>query len=289
LVKNETKILWFVLAKLKGYSELEYRDIKVICGKYDIEDIQSDIRVELKMDEEIRTDNILVTSFVTKPFKDMSCYKIVLKNWAKNTFVLEIQKEGQETSQYLSEQISDGDFEGSSDEAKEEPIENKSKPKLQEKIHINFCIIDTDKEMNKVYKWNIYGINFDEELKEDEINYIEYDPNFSPMKLEDAIVQHKKPNGNTLNAWQSFVKIRNDTGDPRATYWIGYYLQNNKKILKASIQFYKDVLEGTKDLQQAAMRYYKEAADYGDSNGQLSYGHGLFFGNGVLEDKREAR
>ncbi|CAG8555483.1 16764_t:CDS:2, partial [Racocetra fulgida] len=266
----------------------EYRDIKVICGECDVEDIQSDIRVVLKTDDEICTDNVLVTTFVTKPFKDLSCYKIVLKSWAKNTFILGIQK-GQENSQYLPGQISDEDLEGSSDDAKEESIENNVEPNLQEKISINFCIINTDKEVNKVYKWSIYGINFDDELKDEEINCDDFNPNFSPMKLEDAIAQHQKPNGNTLDAWKSFVKIRNDTGDPRATYWIGHYLENNKKILGASIQFYEDVLEGTKDLQQAAMRYYKEAADYGDSNGQLSYGHGLFLGNGVLEDKREAR
>ncbi|CAG8734200.1 15129_t:CDS:2, partial [Cetraspora pellucida] len=140
LVNNETKIFWFVLAKLKGYSELEYRDIKVICGECDVDDNQSDIPIVLKTNEEICTDNVLVTSFVTKPFKDMSCYKIVLKSWAKNTFVLGIQKEGQENSQNLPGQISDEDLEesSSSDDAKEKPVVNNTEPNLQEKISVNF-------------------------------------------------------------------------------------------------------------------------------------------------------
>ncbi|CAG8598690.1 14629_t:CDS:2 [Dentiscutata erythropus] len=288
LNKDETKILWFVLAKLKGYSELNYRDIKVIYGEREIDDIQSDI--VLKTDEEIYADNVLVTSLVPKPFKDISNYKIVLKNWAKNTIILGIEREGQENSQESSGQVSDEDLEESSDDAKEEPIEISSEPNPQEKIILNYCIINADeKKVDKACNWNIYGINLDEDLKNDDINY-HYDPSYSPMTLEEAIEQHKKPNGNTLDAWKSFIKIRNDSGDPKATYWIGYYLENNKKILNASTQFYKDVLEETKEpLQQAAMRYYKEAADYGDSNGLLSYGYCLFSGKGVLQDKLEAK
>ncbi|CAG8574247.1 5680_t:CDS:2 [Gigaspora margarita] len=289
LNKNETKILWFVLAKLKGYSELDYRDIKVIYGKREIDDIQSDI--VLRTDEEIGIDDVLVTSFVTKPFKDMPYYKIDLKNWAKNTVVLRIQQEGQGNSQDSLEQISDEDLEESSDDAKEEPIEIGIEPNPQENIIFNYCIINTnEKNENKAYNWNIYGINLDEDLRDDDINDKEFDPKHSPMSLEKAIEQHKKPNGDTLKAWNSFIKIRNDSGDPRATYWIGFYLENNQKILKAPIQFYKDVLEGAKEtLQQAAMRYYEEAADYGDPNGSLSYGYGLFSGKGVLQDKLEAK
>ncbi|RIB24324.1 hypothetical protein C2G38_2242073 [Gigaspora rosea] len=288
LNKNETKILWFVLAKLKGYSELDYRDIKVIYGKCEIDDIQSDI--VLRTDEEICTDNVLVPSFVTK-LKNMPYHKIILKNWAKNTVVLRIQQEGQENSQDSLEQILDEDLEGSSDDAKEEPIEIGSEPNLQENIIFNYCIINTnEKSVNKAYNWNIYGIYLDEDLRDDDINDKNYDPKYSPMSLEKAIEQQRKPNGDTLKAWNSFIKIRNDSGDPRATYWIGHYLENNQKILKAPIQFYKDVLEGAKEtLQQAAMRYYKEAADYGDPNGSLSYGYGLFSGKGVLQDKLEAK
>jgi hypothetical protein len=98
------------------------------------------------------------------------------------------------------------------------------------------------------------------------------------MTLDEAIDQHKKPEGNKRCAWDTFHFYAN-LGNPDAKYYLGYYLLNN--LLNEPDNF-KD------ERYQRAAQYFKESAESGLIDAQLLYGHMIWKGYGVKRNVEEA-
>ncbi|CAG8776486.1 7963_t:CDS:10 [Gigaspora margarita] len=98
------------------------------------------------------------------------------------------------------------------------------------------------------------------------------------MSVDQAIEEHRKPNGNKQKAWESF-KYHAELGHIMAKYWVGYYL-------------YHSILPEHKENRQANLSYaailFKEAADCGKVGAQLKYGFCLWRGDGVPDNWDEA-
>ncbi|CAG8448932.1 9806_t:CDS:2 [Diversispora eburnea] len=102
---------------------------------------------------------------------------------------------------------------------------------------------------------------------------------FGDMSVEEAIMEHKKRDGNKKNAWKCF-EAHAAVGDITAKYWKGYYL-------------YYNLIDGPEESEQEraieATKLFKEAADEGDMpEAQLRYGNCLFKGEGVIRNLTEA-
>ncbi|KAF0555790.1 kinase-like protein [Gigaspora margarita] len=98
------------------------------------------------------------------------------------------------------------------------------------------------------------------------------------MSVDQAIEEHRKPDGNKQKAWESF-KSHAELGDIIAKYWVGYYL-------------YHSILPEHKANRQANLQHaailFKEAADHGKVEAQLRYGFCLWQGDGVPVNWDEA-
>ncbi|CAG8656505.1 2649_t:CDS:2, partial [Racocetra persica] len=288
---TEVKIFWFVISNPRGTYTNKYRNIQIAYGKQNIYNSQTEISLKCN---DLCDDYILVTSFTSQTQRDTSFHTIKLSKWTTSLINLEIKKE---INDDILEQSSNkpeetNDLETSGEDSDLDAI-NPSDQFQQETIKFQWCIVYTsgnelaDNELvdsNEIFPWNVFGIILDPLLKQDHgITFIE--PNYPLMTFEEATKQHLIPNGNIIDAWRVFV-YRAKKNDYAAKYWVGFYLQND--ILKNS-DFYnrEEVLEGL-NIQQAAMKFYKSAADNGHHEAQLKYGYGLFSGKGVHEDKQMA-
>ncbi|CAG8647077.1 2278_t:CDS:2 [Dentiscutata erythropus] len=143
LSKDESRILWFILAKPKGYYCHSLRKIKVTYGKLDIHGDQSFTYLKSK---EISKDNVLVTSFVSNTLRETTFYKTNVKLWTSSRVDLRIQK--------VQEDNSINNF---------------------EHLTLQWCIINTneinptDSEKQESYPWSVFGTVF-EDLKDNKKN-----------------------------------------------------------------------------------------------------------------------
>ncbi|KAF0457465.1 kinase-like protein [Gigaspora margarita] len=98
------------------------------------------------------------------------------------------------------------------------------------------------------------------------------------MSVDQAIKEHRKPDGNKQKAWESF-KYYAELDDISAKYWVGYYL-------------YHSILPEHKENRQENLQHaailFKEAADHGKVEAQLRYGFFLWQGDGVPVNCDEA-
>ncbi|RIB30986.1 hypothetical protein C2G38_1508 [Gigaspora rosea] len=98
------------------------------------------------------------------------------------------------------------------------------------------------------------------------------------ISVDQAIEEHRKPDGNKQKAWESF-KYYAKLGDIMAKYWVGYYL-------------YHSILPEHKENRQENFQHaailFKEAADHGIVEAQLRYGFCLRQGDGVPVNRDEA-
>ncbi|RHZ52892.1 hypothetical protein Glove_456g20 [Diversispora epigaea] len=102
---------------------------------------------------------------------------------------------------------------------------------------------------------------------------------FGDISVEEAIMEHKKKDGNKKNAWKCF-EAHAAVGDISAKYWKGYYL-------------YYNLIDGPKESEQErateAAKLFQEVADESDMpEAQLRYGNCLFKGEGVKKNLTEA-
>ncbi|CAG8494714.1 17997_t:CDS:2 [Cetraspora pellucida] len=168
-----------------------------------------------------------------------------------------------------------------------------NKQTYQENIVLRWCVVDTDERGFIVGESNLYSLDlfgdYLDDHNEDFDENLEIEPRFPPqMSLDDAIKQHTYPDGNTLEAWKTFVN-HSRKGSIIADYWIGYYLQQD--ILKSRTVYEEDieyVIQGEDTYTQVAMKYYQKAANANYPEAQLRYGFGLYYGLGVDKDKNEA-
>ncbi|CAG8448399.1 9059_t:CDS:2 [Dentiscutata erythropus] len=291
LKKVDTKLLWFVLADPKGYCSNKNRNVKVVHGNFNIIKAQSEVALNSK---NLSTNCVLVTSIASK--NGSSFYDIKLKAWTKTKILLELTKDQVKVD---SQPIEDGFDDTGSDGEVDNFDSDKMKQFNRETTVLDWCIIYTDEKMDSEadeslkYPWSIFGNNLDTNKKilgQDEIDLYERP---SRMSLEDAMEQHVKQDGNRLEAWKTLVHHARE-GNHIAKYWVGYYLQHDIltafKIFKR--KFYEEVVdefaEGTDNYQLVAMKLYKQSADAGYPEAQLRYGFGLYNGNGINQDKKEA-
>ncbi|CAG8628940.1 27257_t:CDS:2, partial [Racocetra persica] len=167
LNKDITKIKWFVLAKSGEYCADNYRNLKVTCGKIDIDVSQSEIFIRT---DDINTNYTLVTSSVHKPQSDTTrYYDITLNYWTKYEVVLKIRRDKHNIF---------GESEISNENNK---IKDGSKPYLQEKITLNWCIINEKELKNKnkeACQLNQCGVVLDDDLRKDCDDLIDCEPNY---------------------------------------------------------------------------------------------------------------
>src|SRR5437763_449189 len=90
--------------------------------------------------------------------------------------------------------------------------------------------------------------------------------------VEDAVREHKSPNGNKRLAWQSF-SYHSET-DIEAKYWLGYYYYHEE--IPELQRISKD------DRIRIALDIFKETADKGNPSAQLRYGMCLWKGAGIV-------
>ncbi|CAG8547084.1 20219_t:CDS:2 [Racocetra persica] len=294
LNKVDTKLLWFVLADPKGYCSNKNRNVKVGYGSINIVKAQSEIPLKSK---NLSSNCVLITSIVSKNAftNDTSFYNIKLNAWTKTKIWLELTKDQTKVNQRVDDDGFDDDNSGDDiDNFDSDEIEQST----QETAILEWCVLYTDGKMvseadeSLKYPWSLFGCNLDPELEilgQDEIDLYESSPR---MSLEDAIEQHDKQNGNTFEAWKTFVHHARE-GNHIAKFWIGHYLQHD--ILMASSfkrKFYEVVVDefadGTDNYLLAAMKLYKQSADAGYPEAQLKYGFGLYKGIGVNQNKKEA-
>ncbi|CAG8494693.1 17996_t:CDS:2 [Cetraspora pellucida] len=294
LNKADKKLLWFVLADPKGYCSNKNRNVKVAYGDINIMKAHSEVFLKSK---NLSSNCVLITSVVSKnAFENgANFYNIRLKAWTKTKIGLELTKDQIQVNQ---QSVDDGFDDESSDNETDDCDSDEIEPHTRENDTLEWCILYTDGKMiseadeSSKYPWSLFGDNLDPELEilgQDDIDLYESLPRIS---LEDAIEQHDKPNGDTLEAWKTFVYHARE-GNHIAKFWIGHYLQHD--ILMASSfrrKFYEEVVDefsdGTDNYLLAAMKLYKQSADAGYPEAQLKYGFGLYKGTGVNQNKNEA-
>ncbi|CAB5217383.1 unnamed protein product [Rhizophagus irregularis] len=96
--------------------------------------------------------------------------------------------------------------------------------------------------------------------------------------VEEAVREHKSPNGNKRLAWQSF-SYHSET-DIEAKYWYGYYYYHEEIPELQRISKEERI--------RIAINIFKETADKGNPSAQLRYGMCLWKGEGVAIDSHEA-
>ncbi|CAG8465446.1 40339_t:CDS:2 [Gigaspora margarita] len=302
LIKEDIKLLWFVLGSPKGFCSNMNRSVKVNYGEFDVDHTQPMVKLTSK---KLTSNCVLITSIVSR--KDTIFYTIKPRNWSTTTINIEIQEDLITSISNSEENVDDGyeeigsdgeqdDFEEMGSGGKQNDYEEMSSDgkQDQEKVVLRWCIVDLDERGFIVGEGNMYPLSlFGDFLSEDneifDVVNSPIEPRFPPqMSLEYAIKQHTEPNGNTLEAWKTFVK-HSRKGEIKADYWIGYYLQQD--ILKSKTLYeedIEDVIQGEDTYIQAAMRYYQKAANSNHPEAQLRYGFGLYYGHGINMDKKEA-
>ncbi|CAB4414894.1 unnamed protein product [Rhizophagus irregularis] len=96
--------------------------------------------------------------------------------------------------------------------------------------------------------------------------------------VEEAVREHKSPNGNKRLAWQSF-SYHSET-DIEAKYWYGYYYYHEEIPELQRISKEERI--------RIAINIFKETADKGNPSAQLRYGMCLWKGEGIAIDSHEA-
>ncbi|GBC04294.1 hypothetical protein RclHR1_00560021 [Rhizophagus clarus] len=96
--------------------------------------------------------------------------------------------------------------------------------------------------------------------------------------VEEAVREHKSPNGNKRLAWQSF-SYHSET-DIEAKYWYGYYYYHEEIPELQRINKEERI--------RIAINIFKETADKGNPSAQLRYGMCLWKGEGVDVNSLEA-
>ncbi|CAG8465204.1 6356_t:CDS:2 [Cetraspora pellucida] len=274
LNKEETKLLWLVLAAPKGFCSNKNRNVKVLYGNIPVNETPLEVCLSCK---DLTTDCVLITSIVSKD--KFAFYTIKPKTWDKARINLEITKDQLNLN-----------------------LENFNEQTVQENTVLKWCVIYTDKRKPMVsdanilrtHSWNSFGDylvdgieRVEEEEEEERIDVS------SEMTFEEATQQHNLPNGNMFEAWKTFIYCARK-GNQDALYWIGFYLQydiltTSKLFLR---RFYDDAVdefaEGAETNLQAAMMLYKKSADAEYHDAQLRYGFSLYSGQGVPQNKEEA-
>ncbi|CAG8459406.1 18392_t:CDS:2 [Gigaspora rosea] len=272
LSKEDTRLLWFVLADPKGYCSNKNRNVRVLYDNLTVNDSLPIIPLKCK---NLTSDCVLITTIVSR--NDSIFYSIKFKDWSKGKISLEI-------------------------------IRDQAEAYEKETTVLKWCVIYTGGKqfmINEVdnlqtHPWSSFGDYLDPELArlgEDENENFDTPPR---LTLEKAIEQHNIENGNLLEAWKTFVNHAR-RGDRIALYWIGFYLQYD--ILRASklfnLRFYEKAIQEfaaieefpgrvEANLKTAAMLIYKKSADLGYHEAQLRYGYGLYHGQGVPKNKGSA-
>ncbi|CAG8448422.1 9061_t:CDS:2 [Dentiscutata erythropus] len=175
ILKNSDnlKLIWFVLAKPNGYYSNKNRNVKLAYGELDIDGNQSNVTLN---SENISSNCVLMTSFVSRTLKDTVIYDTILKDWTKATIELEIQREERDdnSNQKVIKKIGliDASDEDSSDDS-ESTIENNSERNPQEKMTLRWCIVYANErepmksEDKGTYPWNAFGIVLNDNFKKD--------------------------------------------------------------------------------------------------------------------------
>ncbi|CAG8453627.1 9911_t:CDS:2 [Scutellospora calospora] len=285
LIEADMKLLWFVLANPKGYCSGINRSIKVTYGELNVDNTQP--VVAQPTSKELTSNCVLITSIVSR--KDTIFYNIKPKNWSKTKINIEILEECIIPVDNSKKDEDDGFGDKDSDDGFDD---KNSDDDLPEQVVLRWCVIDASEReaivsLGNMCPLSLFGnyLNIEDEIFENTENV----PRFPPqMLLEDAIKQHTIPNGNTLEAWKTFVN-HSRKGNFIADYWIGYYLQQDilksKNLYENSIE---PVIQEESPYTQAAMGYFKKSADNNYSEAQLRYGYGLYYGKGVNKDQKEA-
>ncbi|RIB22912.1 hypothetical protein C2G38_928285 [Gigaspora rosea] len=301
LSKEDTRLLWFVLADPKGYCSNKNRNVRVLYDNLTVNDSLPIIPLKCK---NLTSDCVLITTIVSR--NDSIFYSIKFKDWSKGKISLEIIRDQAEAyEKVLSERFDDDGFD---DDGSDNEDDDKIEQTVQETTVLKWCVIYTGGKqfmINEVdnlqtHPWSSFGDYLDPELArlgEDENENFDTPPR---LTLEKAIEQHNIENGNLLEAWKTFVNHAR-RGDRIALYWIGFYLQYD--ILRASklfnLRFYEKAIQEfaaieefpgrvEANLKTAAMLIYKKSADLGYHEAQLRYGYGLYHGQGVPKNKGSA-
>ncbi|CAG8458103.1 36329_t:CDS:2 [Gigaspora margarita] len=96
------------------------------------------------------------------------------------------------------------------------------------------------------------------------------------LSAQDALIEHKKSNGNKKDAFESF-KVHAEHGNITAMYWYGYYLDKENNPFNS-----EETIEEKQYRFQKAAALFKETADEGLTDGQLRYGYCLWYGEKYL-------
>ncbi|CAG8507878.1 8906_t:CDS:2 [Funneliformis mosseae] len=118
---------------------------------------------------------------------------------------------------------------------------------------------------------------------DDELDLAIEDLSISVLTVREAILEHKKKDGDKVKSWESFKYHAEEFNDITARYWKGYYLYYGL----CPIDDPSDAEAKRARLEEAA-NLFKEAADYGLSDAQLRYGHCLWSGDGVRKSISQA-
>ncbi|CAG8448411.1 9060_t:CDS:2 [Dentiscutata erythropus] len=239
LIQEDLKLLWFVLGSPKGFCSNINRSVKVTYGEFDVDHTQTMVKLTSK---KLTSNCVLITSIVSR--KDTVFYTIKPMRWSKTTINIEIQEDSINLVSDSEENLEDGYEDTGSDGEKDDFETNKKEQIPQEKVVLRWCIVDMDERGfiiggGNIYPLSLFGDCLDEANEDFDDESIPIEPRFPPqMSLEDAIKQHTDPNGNTLEAWKTFVNLSR-RGNFIADYWIGYYLQQD--ILKSKTLYEEDI------------------------------------------------
>ncbi|CAB5376326.1 unnamed protein product [Rhizophagus irregularis] len=103
------------------------------------------------------------------------------------------------------------------------------------------------------------------------------------LTVREAVLEHKRRDGDKLKAWESFKYYAEEFSDVTASYWKGYYLYYGLSPINNP----SDTEEKRQRLEEAA-KLFKSAADFGLPDAQLRYGHCLWSGDGVKKSIPQA-
>ncbi|CAB4468945.1 kinase-like protein [Rhizophagus irregularis] len=103
------------------------------------------------------------------------------------------------------------------------------------------------------------------------------------LTVREAVLEHKRRDGDKLKAWESFKYYAEEFSDVTASYWKGYYLYYGLSPINNP----SDTEEKRQRLVEAA-KLFKSAADFGLPDAQLRYGHCLWSGDGVKKSIPQA-
>ncbi|CAG8679391.1 30996_t:CDS:2 [Gigaspora margarita] len=250
--KEDTRLLWFVLADPKGYCSNKNRNVRVLYDNLTVNDNLPNIPLKCK---NLTSDCVLITTIVSR--NDSIFYSIKFKDWSKARISLELARDQAETYEKADNSQthswnSFGDY------------LNSELARLEEDGNEDF---DTPPRLTL----------------EKAIEQHKLENGGDLLEAWKTFVSHARRGDRIALYWIGFY-LQHDILTASKFFNVRFYEKAIQEF--AAIEEFPGRVEA--NLKTAAMLIYKKSADLGYHEAQLRYAYGLYHGQGVPKNKKSA-